>query len=516
MVADHYCIPPLERLDVDELLSLIRQEKYFELHAPRQTGKTSVLLALADLLNAGDEFRCLYVNIEGAQTAREDVGRGMKGILGAIGTRALSVLGDPFVIDHEVEVFETTGPDFVLVRMLTRWCEASPKPLVLLIDEIDALVGDTLISVLRQLRSGYDMRPALFPQSVILCGVRNVRDYRINTSSEKDIIAGGSAFNIKSDSLRLGDFCEWEVHTLLAQHTEETGQVFQESAISRIVESTAGQPWLVNALAYETCFKDKAGRQRDREITAEAVDAAREAIILRRETHLDQLTDKLKEDRVRRVIEPMLAGTDALNRQYRDLEYVRDLGLVALDPPVRIANPIYAEVVPRDLTSDIQEDMTEDTIGYLAEDTLDIERLLRGFQDFYRLNSEHWEERFEYKEAGQQLLLQAYLQRVVNGSGHLHREYATGRGRTDLLVSWPLGDGEQRRIVIECKVRRARNSINWVIAQGIEQIGGYMNRCGTAEGHLVVFESDASKTWDERIFRYEEAVNGSMVVVWGC
>ncbi|MCY4357345.1 MAG: ATP-binding protein, partial [Gammaproteobacteria bacterium] len=96
------------------------------------------------------------------------------------------------------------------------------------------------------------------------------------------------------------------------------------------------------------------------------------------------------------------------------------------------------------------------------------------------------------------------------------REYATGRGRTDLLVSWPLGDGEQRRIVIECKVRRARNSINWVIAQGIEQIGGYMNRCGTAEGHLVVFESDASKTWDERIFRYEEAVNGSMVVVWGC
>ena len=212
----------------------------------------------------------------------------------------------------------------------------------------------------------------------------------------------------------------------------------------------------------------------------------------------------------------MLAGTDALNRQYRDLEYVRDLGLVALDPPVRIANPIYAEVVPRDLTSDIQEDMTEDTIGYLAEDTLDIERLLKGFQDFYRLNSEHWEERFEYKEAGQQLLLQAYLQRVVNGSGHLHREYATGRGRTDLLVSWPLDNGEQRRIVIECKVRRARNSMNWVIAQGIEQIGGYMNRCGTAEGHLVVFESDASKTWDERIFRREEAGNGTMVVVWGC
>ncbi|MCY4356730.1 MAG: PD-(D/E)XK nuclease domain-containing protein [Gammaproteobacteria bacterium] len=475
-----------------------------------------MLLALADLLNASDEFRCLYVNVEGAQTAREDVGRGMKGILGAIGMDAINTLRDSFVEDHAEEVLEKTGPDFALAKMLTQWCEASPLPLVLLIDEIDSLVGDTLVSVLRQLRSGYHKRPALFPQSVILCGVRNVRDYRIDTSSEKDNIAGGSAFNIKSDSLRLGNFCEREIRTLLAQHTEETGQVFQESAISRIVESTAGQPWLVNALAYETCFKDKAARQHDREITVEAVDAAREAIILRRETHLDQLTDKLKEDRVRRVIEPILAGTFGLDMQDHDLEYARDLGLVAADSPIRIANPIYAEVIPRALTWAIQEKLTLEMMGYQAGDTLDIEQLIEGFQDFYRLNSEHWEERFEYKEAGQQLLLQAYLQRVVNGSGHLHREYATGRGRTDLLVSWPLDNGEQRRIVIECKVRRARNSMESIIAQGLEQIRGYMDNCGTFEGHLVVFESDASKTWDERIFRREEAGNGTMVVVWGC
>ncbi len=516
MVADHYCIPPLERLDVDELLYLIRQKKYFVIHAPRQTGKTSVLLALADLLNASDEFRCLYVNIEGAQTAREDVGRGISSILTTLGSDARTELRDLFVSDNKAEIFESAGPDSALTEMLTQWCEASSLPLVLLIDEIDSLVGDTLVAVLRQLRSGYHKRPALFPQSVILCGVRNVRDYRIDTSSGKDNIAGGSAFNIKSDSLRLGDFCEREIRTLLAQHTVETGQVFQESAISRIVESTAGQPWLVNALAYETCFKDKAARQPDREITVEAVDAAREAIILRRETHLDQLTDKLKEDRVRRVIEPILAGTFGLDMQDHDLEYARDLGLVAADSPIRIANPIYAEVIPRALTWAIQEKLTLEMMGYEAGDTLDIEQLIEGFQDFYRLNSEHWEERFEYKEAGQQLLLQAYLQRVVNGSGHLHREYATGRGRTDLLVSWPLDNGEQRRIVIECKVRRDRNSMESVIAQGLEQIRGYMDNCGTFEGHLVVFESDASKTWDERIFRREEAGNGTMVVVWGC
>ncbi len=174
--ADHYCIPPLQRLDLDDLLNLIRQKKYFVLHALRQTGKTSLLLALADLLNANDECRCLYVNIEDAQAMREDVALAMQSILTQLGTRAEYALQDSFVSDHAEKVLKAAGPASALSNILTRWCEASPKPLVLLIDEIDALVGDTLISVLRQLRSGYDMRPALFPQSVILCGVRNVRD----------------------------------------------------------------------------------------------------------------------------------------------------------------------------------------------------------------------------------------------------------------------------------------------------------------------------------------------------
>ena len=80
---------------------------------------------------------------------------------------------------------------------------------MVLIDEIDTLVGDTLISVLRQLRAGYDQRPERYPQSVVLCGVRDVRDYRIRSSSG-EIITGGSAFNIKAESLWLGDFSETE------------------------------------------------------------------------------------------------------------------------------------------------------------------------------------------------------------------------------------------------------------------------------------------------------------------
>ena len=94
---------------------------------------------------------------------------------------------------------------------------ADPRPLVILIDEIDALVGDTLLSVLRQLRTGYVDRPRRFPHSIVLCRLRDVRDYRIHSSAENRLVLGGSAFNIKSESLRLGDFSEQETRALTAQ-----------------------------------------------------------------------------------------------------------------------------------------------------------------------------------------------------------------------------------------------------------------------------------------------------------
>ena len=139
------------------------------------------------------------------------------------------------------------GPLGSLGGLLTAWAANSDRPLVLLFDEVDTLVGDTLISVLRQVRSGYTDRPAGFPQSIVLCGVRDIRDYRIHGT--KEIITGGSAFNIKAESLRLGDFTRADVEKLYAQHTEETGQRFEPAVIDLVWDLTQGQPWLVNALA---------------------------------------------------------------------------------------------------------------------------------------------------------------------------------------------------------------------------------------------------------------------------
>ena len=513
----HYHISPLARLDCDDFLQLIRQEKYFVLHAPRQTGKTSALLALRDELNASGEFRCVCVNVEVGQTAREDVAAAMRAILSALARAARHTLEDLFVTDIWRGILDDAGPNDALGETLACWAAADPKPLVLMIDEIDALIGDTLLAVLRQLRAGYPERPSRFPQSVILCGVRDVRDYRIRSSAENAIIAGGSAFNIRAESLRLGDFSRAEVESLLAQHTEETGQAFTEEARRDIWELTQGQPWLVNALAYEACWGNKAGRDRSRSITADAIQDAREQLILRRETHLDQLTDKLQEERVRRVVEPLLKGADdAGSFAAADLQYVRDLGLVRTDDPIAIANPIYREVIPRDLTYTTQAGFYHDPAWYVdADGTLQVGKLLAAFQEFFREHSEHWMERFQYKEAGPQLLLQAFLQRIVNSGGRIEREYGLGRMRTDLLLIWPVGGdrGKTQKVVIECKV--LRRGLERTLREGLEQTRAYMDRCATAEGHLVLFDRSEGKSWDDKVYRREETEGGAPVEVWG-
>ncbi len=516
----NYHIPSLDRINLSEVMRLLAQERYFVMHAPRQTGKTSALLALMGELNGIGRYRCLYINVETAQPAREDVEAAMRPILSQMAREAEYILGDRTVKEMWRNTLEEVGPHDALHEVLTLWASADDRPLVLLIDEIDALIGDSLLSVLRQLRAGYPQRPQRFPQSVILCGVRDVRDYRIQSTSENASIAGGSAFNIRAESLRLGDFTPEEVQTLLAQHTEETGQMFAENAQSKIWELTQGQPWLVNALAYETCFRNEAGRDRNQPVTANAISDAREQLILRRETHLDQLTDKLQEERVRRVIEPLLsgAGSDEAIPQ-DDLEYVRDLGLVRRQSPIAIANPIYQEVIPRDLTYTTQEYLVQDPAWYVdADGSLRLADLLTAFQAFFREHSEHWVERFHYKEAGPQLLLQAFLQRIVNSGGRIEREYGLGRMRTDLLILWPAPGNTQplqsvQRVVIECKL--LYKSLDQTVREGLEQTRAYMDRCAATEGHLVIFDRTTGKAWDDKIFYREEGTEDAKVIVWG-
>jgi hypothetical protein len=174
-----------------------------------------------------------------------------------------------------------------------------------------------------------------------------LRDYRIVLSNQ-DIITGGSAFNIKAESLRLGNFSRWEIHDLYMQHTAATGQEFDDACFPLLWEATEGQPWLVNAVGYEVTYKMKENRDRSVRIIPEMLYRACENIIYRRDTHIDILIDKLREERVRRIFEVMLGEPDISNQlllSTDDVEYVVDNGLIVLDKPWRIANGIYRQII---------------------------------------------------------------------------------------------------------------------------------------------------------------------------
>ena len=128
--------------------------------------------------------------------------------------------------------------------------------------------------------------------------MRDVRDYRIH-DVDNQIVLGGSTFNIKSGSLRLGNFSREEVVLLYDQHTQEAGQGVRRRGDRLCLRADRrSQPWLVNVLGYETCFRAKAARDRTWPIDLTLLTAARERLIERRDTHLDQLTNQLREIRV--------------------------------------------------------------------------------------------------------------------------------------------------------------------------------------------------------------------------
>jgi hypothetical protein len=465
------------------------------------------MINFARKLNEEGKYTALYVNVEAAQAARNKFIDGMAIILEEFRNHIKNQLPqETAIISYISDVLnKKTITGASLSSMLSEWATCTSKPLVIFIDEIDALIGDTLISVLRQLRVGYPQRPKAFPQSLCLIGVRDVRDYRIWSDAEQQIILGGSAFNIKDESLRLCDFTQEEVQELYLQHTQTTGQKFDDDAINYAFELTQGQPWLVNALAYQACFVDITDRNKP--ITKEDVEKAKETLILRRDTHIDVLVDRLHESRVRYIIDAIIAGDVKTTEKVStdDIQYVRDLGLIK-QKGLEIANPIYAEIIPRELTYVKQQELIQDIAWYKNSDgTLNVKKLLEAFTEFYRENSADWLKDCDYKESGPHLLLMAFLQRVINGGGRIHREYALGRRRADLLVT--LG---KQKFVIELKVYKDKKTL----PDGLQQTAGYMDTSGATEGHLVIFDR-RKKSWKEKIYQRRKKVGDKVITTWG-
>ena len=337
-------LPPEERLIGAQLHRYIRDSLYWVLYAPRQTGKTTFLQSWAREINSGNEAVACYVSIEACHkiTTRAE----------AMITMHKAICESARAAKLPVPELSLDNPELLLYETMRKWAElTAPKPLVVLFDEADALEGDVMIGFLRQLRNGFMNRGiGLFPSSIALVGMRDLKDY---ITAAKDGVPPSplSPFNIKEDSVLLGNFSHDEICKLFAQRTEETGQRISEEAIEYAWEQSQGQPWIVNSLLKRATMRVL--REDDYStVMHEHIREAREQMILARETHLDSLAVRLREPGIRRTMESLFSGCVNLDLAESDaFRICMDLGLVKLENGVPVvANPIYREALARQLS----------------------------------------------------------------------------------------------------------------------------------------------------------------------
>jgi hypothetical protein len=508
---DHYMLPPEDRLVGAQLHRYIKDKLYWVLHAPRQTGKTTFLQSWMRQINSGTDAIACYVTVEACQGVL-DPEKSMPTICYYIKQNA-QIFGVP-VPDTKV-----TDPNSMLSDILSNWAKlVAPKSLIVLFDEVDTLMGETLISFLRQLRGGFAGRGVgTFPISIVLVGLRDLRDYIM---AAKDGIKPnpGSPFNIKADSAVLSNFNKDDIAKLFAQRTQEIGQKISQDALDYAYEQSKGQPWIVNSLFMRATLRILTEKD-NQTINKELLEQAREQMILARETHLDALAYRLDDPKVFKVIETLMIGEpDEFLAESEEFNYCMDLGLVAEEngTPI-VANPIYREVLARKITQGPQAAIVEPEWQWeKADGSLDMDRLLKEFQIFWRENADIWEERrrqrFRYTEAFPHLLVQAFLQRVLNGGGHIDREYAAGRGSLDLCVQY-----NKEKFIIEIKMLRDYNTFQQIKEKGLHQITKYRNTIAPkAPAYLVIFDrcsENKRATWDERITWTQESDG---IIIVGC
>jgi hypothetical protein len=471
----HYMLSPLAR--IPQVMDLVEQQAYFVIHAPRQIGKTTAMMAIAQELTKRGRYVAVLVSVEEADAFPDDIGAAEATILRSWYENAT----DRLPPDLAPTLAERVEPGQGIRSGLRSWAKIASRPLVVFIDEIDTLQDQVLISVLRQIRSGYANRPQAFPHSLALIGLRDVRDYKV-ASGGSERLNTASPFNIKAGSITLSDFTAEEVAELYGQHTAATGQTFTDAALHRAFHLTQGQPWLVNALAKEVV--EQLLPDRAIAITPAHIDQAKEILIQRMDTHLDSLVERLKENRVRHVIEPILAGGALDDIPEDDRRFVLDLGLVKRSPTggLEIANPIYKEVLPRALASNTQDSLPSIQPTWLtAAGELDIDALLAAFLDFWRQHGQPLLKSVSYHEIAPHIVLMAFLHRVANGGGRLEREYAIGTRRMDICLRY-------KSVTVGMELKVWRDGDKDPLDKALVQLDQYLAGLGLDCGWLVIFD----------------------------
>jgi hypothetical protein len=328
-------LPALPRLpDVNDM---IEGKYYFVLHAPRQSGKTTCLVELTEQIICEGKYYAINCSLASLRNM-EEIDIAMSTVVDRIdkGLRDSSVDKISNLAYSFTEEPYMKAPSSKVQNMLNDICRSLDRELVVFFDEADCMHEDPLITFLTQIRDGYLYRynspKTVFPRSMALVGMRDLRDYRYRVRPDEQSAGLASPFNVKKKSLTLANFSKEEIESLYGQHTADTGQIFEKGAVERAWNWTEGQPWLVNALA-ENVIVDQFKNDYARIVTANEIDLAVHDLLLRNDTHFDTLAERLREPRVRRVVESVIVGAESFPNGVSsdDAGYVVVLGILQAD-----------------------------------------------------------------------------------------------------------------------------------------------------------------------------------------
>lgn len=481
----------------------VDREKYFVINRGRQYGKTTTLEALAEYLQ--DEYIIFFVDFQMMSTtsfADEWIFvEKFIGLMHKIYTRKKEMMTgiDTEAFQELLSMKENGGTSMdQMFEGISRVCEMSERPVVLIIDEVDSASNNKVfIDFLAMLRAYYlSRRTNPFFQSVILAGVYDIKNLKLKIRPDENH-QYNSPWNIAATFELPMSFSTDQIAGMLNEYEADhrTGMDVEEIA-GMLYQYTSGYPYLVSAickvmdekLPYQQALTD-AGCIWTRQGVEEAV-----KIVLRSRTTLfDSMIKHISEyPDLKQMLYAMLFRGESIsyNEDNHTIELGRMFGYIVDDGVnVRVANRIFETrlynlfLSEEELASVMSRMAKQDRSRFVSDGRLNmvlvLQKFVAHFSDIYGENDTKFVE-----DHGRKFFL-LYLRPIINGVGNYYIEAQTrDAGRTDIIVDYA---GEQ--FVVEMKIWRG-NEYN---ERGEEQLAGYLDYFHQNRGYMLSFNFNKKK-----------------------
>ena len=496
----HYMVDISDK--VVEIKKFIDDGKYFTINRARQYGKTTTINALTNALQ--EEYEMISLDFQGIDRDVFQTGgnfaQGMARLL--LDRCEFDDLEIPEEYKKELSDLNDMDPARarmdVLFRILRRWCKTSPKPVVLIIDEVDSASNNQVfLDFLAGLRLQYIDRnakgsPAF--QSVILAGVTDVKHLKSKIRDE-DQHKVNSPWNIAADFDIDMSLSEAGIRGMLDEYDADHHTGMDTAEMARYIrEYTSGYPFLASRICERIDTDVCKVMEPEQAWTLAGIDEAVKLILSENNTLFQSITGKLNNfPELRESIRSILMeGTRVSYSAQQDaIVQLEMYGLIRNDQnTVRISNRIFETMLYNLFLSD--EELNNNVFSreselaknrFVTDGRLNMRLIMERFIATYTEVYGPLTDRFREKDGREQFLM--YLRPIINGTGNYYIEAETrDQRRTDVIVDY-LG----QRYIIELKIWHGER----YNAEGERQISDYLDHYNLSTGYMLSFNFNQKK-----------------------